>query len=704
MRGISWKERVSDDPSGFDARQSATEPPWLPPLLRGEGPTIVSSVRIWVRAALVLSVLFFVLGLAEDFENPKAAAVRLCGLGAMAAAAGSWRRLSKVAWTPLDAAVLIWLWTELLATLFSSAPLLSLFGDSIQREGFTTSLAVAGLYLAARTGSRDGHDVVRTLDVALGAATAASVYALLQAAGVDWIPWAPRVVAGLPLAAGRPSATLGHTNLLGVIAASAAASAWVRAASPGRGRTAYALVGAICAGATLVTLSRAAWLALAAGLAAGILLLAMAGTLRHISRRALLAGAALAALVIVAMLAVGWGERLAVRAGELLHPERGSGASRIEIWRTALSAWAARPWIGWGPDTFAMVFRRYQTAAYWRYEWSMTPFHAHSIYLQTLVTRGVMGFAAAVFWAGALLRAAVVAWGRAPGERHLVAAVLAVLVTLGVAGVFGALGVAGQVTLVVVSGLLAALAAPADTGPIPRAALLAGLLVAGLAACWGVVDLAASKAEAQAQDWLDHLGDFSARAAVVAHDRALRGAHRAARLSPFDDRIARLHADALLAAADILVQPAPLLLEATEEARRAIRLVPERAANHLRLGRVLGTRAAMGDGASLAEARAALERTARMAPMDALFLGECARMDLILGDTGRALDLARRAATLYPDDGPSQAMLARALAQSGDPVAAADAFRRALAGEWHGDLAGRDDAARDLAQLGFQRP
>ena len=655
-------------------------------------------MRLWVRAALVLSVLFFVLGLTEDFEDPKAAAVRLCGLAVIATAAASWRTLGPFPWTLLDRAVVAWLGMEFLATVFARAPFLSLLGDSVQREGFTTSLAMAGLYLGARTGTRDRPDLQRTLEVAWVAITIASAYALFQAAGLDWIAWAPRVVGGVPIAQGRPAATLGHATVLGVASSAAGAAILARVLVPGRRRGRWALAGAICVAATLVTLARAAWLGLAAGGLAAAVLLFMAGEKPGMSRRAVLAGCGLVALIAVAVLASGWGERLAARFGDLLHPERGSGGSRIEIWRSALDAWRARPWLGWGPDSFGMVFSRFQTAALWRNEWGIVPFHAHSIYLQTLATRGLLGFASAAFWAVALLVTAREVW-RCPEDRGAVAVSLAILAALAVAGAFGALGIAGQSLIVVASGMLSARAAPADPRPLPWAGVRAGVLAAGVAALWATADLTASAAAARSQGWLEQVASPDGRAAGAASERALVAARRAAAFAPGDDRVARLHADALFAAADVSTRPVPLLLEATREARRAIRLASERSENHLRLGRILGARVAMGDRASLAEARATLERVERLAPADALLLNECARFYLIMGDTDRALALARRTTLLYPDDGPSQAMLGRALARAGDRGAAVAALRGALAGQWHGDLGAREEAARELVRL-----
>jgi hypothetical protein len=214
-----------------------------------------------------------------------------------------------------------------------------------------------------------------------------------------------------------------------------------------------------------------------------------------------------------------------------------------------------------------------------------------------------------------------------------------------------------------------------------------------------VADLSASAAQADAQLWLDRIDDSSGDPSRIARERALGAASRAARFAPADDRIACLRSDALFAEADVSLRSWPLMVEATTEARRAVRLVAERPENGLRLGRVLAARAAMGDRDALPEARAFLDQAARLAPVDARVLVECARMALVVGDVDRAVAMAGRAARLYPDDGPALAMLGRAQMRRGEAGSGAWALRRSITADWHGDLGGRAEAAAELGAL-----
>src|SRR5262249_59149396 len=95
----------------------------------------------------------------------------------------------------------------------------------------------------------------------------------------------------------------------------------------------------------------------------------------------LLVGAAVGALLVLGP----WSAPLRARLGEVFAP--GATSPRVEIWRTALAAWRARPVLGQGPDALAMMFSHYQTPRYWLLEWGGLPVNAHSIPLHTLAPR-----------------------------------------------------------------------------------------------------------------------------------------------------------------------------------------------------------------------------------------------------------------------------------------------------------------------------
>jgi O-antigen ligase len=676
--------------------------PWADPLL-------------WARAGLLLAILLFGPGLLEQFETPKSAAVRALGLGALAAALLSTRGLRRLAGQPLDLAVAGWLTVEVLSTCFSAAPRLSLLGDTELHEGLLTSLGLAGLYVAARWGLSDPGRVRTTLLWAVAAATVASAYALLQVAGLDLFAWSRTALYGAGGTFVRPFGTLGHTNLLGAVTAATLALALALAALERRGRWPL-LAAALClATVTLLTLSRSAWLGAVAGVLTGGALagLARAGrTGEHTGGPATPSARWQVVLPAVLLVAAGGlvllspaGDLLRARFAELLSPGGGSGRSRLEIWKATLACWRERPWLGQGPDTFALSFPRFQTPDYWRFEWGTLPAHAHSIYLHTLATRGGLGLAAGAAWALGLLLAARRGWHASAAARRLLAPLLATFAALAVAGAFGALGLGGATLLVVASAAVAALAGEQASARSPRVtvapdrrAWLAGLLAAALALAWTTGDLLASRAAYLARAERETLADpASARRAVAA-------ANRAVAIRPHDDVLAQRRAETFFLLSLTGTGPAAWLTEAERSGRRAVELQPLRDANHRTLGNVLLLRARLGDPSAVGAAEQEFARCFELAPVNALAMLQLAQGELALGRPRAALPVAARAARLYPGAALTQAMLAETRLALGEPAAARAALKRALAGEWYGEEAGRALARSMLDSLARPAP
>jgi hypothetical protein len=661
-------------------------------------------VPFWIPLALGLAVVLFVPGLLEQFEVPKTEAVRVCGfagLGWMLASGWPLRARPRVL---LDVAVLVWFAVEVAATLVSVSPRLSVFGEPEQREGLLTSLALLGLYGATRVtagAGRPGRPQGRSplqasLEVFAWGSAIASLYALLQATRHDPIPWVGGPIYGTYV---RPGGTLGHPNLLGAETATAAAIGIAMAVARPARRWRWLAGALLFAIATAVSLSRGAWLALAVA-APVAALVARGGAGDGTARRPMSAGQRLAitaAVVVVfaGLVVSGLGEPLLIRARELFAPLEGSGRSRLEIWRTALAAWGARPWLGQGPDTFFLVFPQYQTAEYWRQEWGLLPLHAHSVYLHTLATRGIAGLAA-----GALLIVATIgsAWrARRAGERTLAAASLAALVAIGVGGAFGTPGIACAALTFVLAGALAArdaaergseTLAPANT----RAPQVAAAALAAIALLGALVELDASSFAAHARLTLL---DQPRLSAVLAEDAE----HR----QPFDDLYPGIRAQSVLAMPPDAPDLAARHAEAVRAIRRALELQPLRAIHHQTLGYLLAATAAPGDSTRIADAEAAFGRAMVLAPVDGRLLQQFAEMELALGRPDRAAVVAMRGTELYPMEGANQAALAAARAALGDTARTRAALERAVAGRWHDQGAGRARAQAALATLGGAR-
>ena len=65
---------------------------------------------------------------------------------------------------------------------------------------------------------------------------------------------------------------------------------------------------------------------------------------------------------------------------------------RLELWKGTFEMFLQRPWLGWGPGTFPIVFPAYQTDMTAGYFIN----HAHNDYLELAAETGIIGFAAAV--------------------------------------------------------------------------------------------------------------------------------------------------------------------------------------------------------------------------------------------------------------------------------------------------------------------
>jgi O-antigen ligase len=684
-------------------------------------------MNLWLRAAVVLAILAYGPNLLEQFEPPKAAVVRVIGVGLLAAVVASLlagtarggpsparravpagdprgrtrpeagRRAQDPApggepafrWRALDLCVGAWLLVELASTLASVSPTISLLGDTAQHEGLLTSLGLAGLYGAARLATTDAASARRTLAVILGAVAASCAVAYWQLATFDRARWENAPAFGEWF---RPFGSLGHANLLGAMGAGALAAAVGLAASRAQSR-AWWLAGALLFGATTaLTLSRAAWVAAVVGSLAALILggAVRANAPRRRMRLAVVAlGLGAAALGLVLLARIG---PLRARALELLALGSGSGRSRLEIWRTALAMWSAHPWLGSGPDTFRLLFDRHQTAGYWSWEWGSNAFHAHSVYLHTLATRGIAGVLAAAAVVGAAALALRDASRREAAGRPLVPALAGLLVALGVAGGTGAVGVAGAAVVAWTLGSLPGLSSqqPAPRKPTARARSRVPLVAGGLAGLLALVPTGL-------QLWASHEA-FESGLQEKSWS-AIAAAQRAEQLAPWSDVMAANAADLLRKSAARAPDPDATLALAERSARRAVRAAPQRVYDWSELALVLLLRSGGGAVGADREAAASIARCIELGPYNTFPLISFTEQAIHIHRGDLALPVARRAAEVYPGDAESRALLGEAYRALGDTVAARSALEQSLALDWRGNLERRDRVRQVLAEL-----
>jgi len=270
--------------------------------------------------------------------------------------------------------------------------------------------------------SLSGREVATAISLA---AVAVGLYGLAQKAGWDFpsIPWR-----GLR----RPVSTLGNTNIASeflvvaipflvvlTLGARRRAAGW--AASAGL---------AIALAHLAVTGTRAGWISLAVGLAAGGFQVAVESRSARaadacpkpprLRRTAALAASVLGAALLLTLPRFEGGRFLAEAASipSASHP---STRVRLRIWESSIAMIADRPWCGFGAGNFRIEYPRYRTPA----EIDLSGYLSrvdttHNDYLEIASELGIpglgfwLGFAAAIAIAGARRRP-----GSGPGRGGL---------------------------------------------------------------------------------------------------------------------------------------------------------------------------------------------------------------------------------------------------------------------------------------------
>ncbi|MGL4552449.1 MAG: tetratricopeptide repeat protein, partial [Gemmataceae bacterium] len=637
---------------------------------------------LYVLAAVAfLAPTAFGPGGSDVFEAPKsfllhAAAVALLGLAVTA-------RRWVVPRDPVSVAVLLLALAAGVATVTSVDPARSFAGAHGSRAGLTTCLALACLYLAARTSGGSAERVRLPLAAVGAAAAGVCAYAAVQVAGLDPLTWEDRSAFRGWV---RPMSTLGHPMQLGgFLAAALPLLLWLGGSA--RSRWAAAGYGLTAAAAVLIlalALARGAWLGAAAGAAVGLLMH------RRPSGRVLIAGLG---LLLLAACLPGVRDRV---AGLFV------SAGRVELWRGCWALFLERPLTGHGPETLGLVYGGQLTPALWALEWNRIPDRAHNELLHQLVTQGAAGGLAAAALLAALAHAAWRGWRDRPQDRPVIAALTASLAACVVQLATGFLTLGCAVPFVIACGLLARLASgPEDApGPPPAEGVPAWR---GLAALALVAVLGWHAAARPAWAWA-----LGTAASLDRSPAALATLAEAAALCPECDRY-RLE---YVAAAERLAERAEdprerlrIVRRADAAAEAASRTRPLNTECHAALARTRLLLARAGAG-TLDDALEPLERALELSPRNAALMVEAARSCLAAGDLERSagyLDRAERTGMRHGSISAERAGLLLARSRYREAETALDA---AMKEPWSNDPDGRCRALgmRGLLYLDTKRP
>jgi O-antigen ligase len=284
-----------------------------------------------------------------------------------------------------------------LSTAFSTRPGLSLMGTSWREFGLIPQAAALLFAWTVAAASPSARIILRGVAIS---GIIAGAYGIAQYFG--WDPLLP--TSAYHIGEGiwtivRPPGTMGYVSYFAnwlTMAAFLAAALAQKEPVPAWRYLAWASA-AICVFAMALTGTRAAMLGLAAGAAVWLWLRRQPVT-RPI--------AVIAALVIVAGAAfyfspAGWN----LRSRSRWFAEDPAGGGRLLLWRDTLRMPVARPFAGFGPETFTAQFPRFESADLARqrpdFEWESP----HNMFLDAFAAQGVLGLLALAALCGAALRA-----------------------------------------------------------------------------------------------------------------------------------------------------------------------------------------------------------------------------------------------------------------------------------------------------------
>jgi O-antigen ligase len=384
--------------------------------------------------------------------------------------AALWNRRSGRWLCALAAAQVFW---YAIVTALSSRPWFSLLGSNWRRMGLLTVLALCALaVLAAGHLSAKPEAMFAILRAFVVAAIVASVYGILQYFGIDPL----QATSAYHAQAGdstivRPPGTLGHADYFGWWLAIALFCAVGLARMETGVWKWLALFACVMSGAAIVLSgTRSAILAVAAGF-----LLQFKPNRKH-----LLAGL-VCVVVLVAFYFSPAGTNL--RARVRWSSDEPIGGARPLLWRDSLRMSAARPWAGFGPETFPAEFPRYQSIELARLLPDFYHESPHNTALDALTSEGIPGLPITLGWA--MLGGYAAFYGRRT-QSAMGGALASALVASGVASLFGAATV-GPIfaTLLVIAMLISLTPEDQARRPAVRPALVMALS-APIAVCLGI--------------------------------------------------------------------------------------------------------------------------------------------------------------------------------------------------------------------------
>lgn len=389
------------------------------PAAETQSAPLTASVARWIlRAGAFLLPLAFLPNTVDEFVLPKLLLARLLLIVLTLVLLARWLQQGAVRWrrTPLDLPLLAFIGSAGLSTVFAVNRNVAIFGTYDRWEGVLTIVTYALLFWLAvqfLSGEADARALTWSLlfsGYLIGlAAVLQSGFGLL---GGGYF----RQGANGPI---RADVTLANPDFLGIFLAMLLPITFSKLISrrPALTRVLAANLIIVLALGLLLTFTRAAWI----GAVLGVMVVL---SLRRGRLHVLPLVSSIAAVVIAIGLLAGvaatrpagsqGGVANALYARVLSIADLGAGTegSRLKTWQDTLPLIARRPILGYGPDTFGLVYPQYQSTNKSGTLWDKP----HEEALGVAATQGIVGLLAYLwvlvafvraFWAGRYLRGAV---------------------------------------------------------------------------------------------------------------------------------------------------------------------------------------------------------------------------------------------------------------------------------------------------------
>lgn len=297
----------------------------------------------------------------------------------------------KVRTTPIYwifGAFLLW---ATASTIFSISPVTAFFGKYRRYEGLWSYGIYAILFFLVVQYATIEPRVKMLAKTLTFSSAIIALYGLGQSVGIE-----PIMKGVNAFEAGRSYSTYGNPDLLaGFLAFGVFVSFGLALGERRKGwRIVYWFILLMNSAVSITAYSRSIWVAIVAGMGF-MILFALRQSMRPEASDYVFMGGTLLATAVYAIRSLTRNDavtNIANRVTSIFQFKSGSALTRFEIWDAAIKAIKDRPILGFGPDSFRLVFRRYAPVAYAQDAGYLSVAdNVHNYILQLAASVGIIG-------------------------------------------------------------------------------------------------------------------------------------------------------------------------------------------------------------------------------------------------------------------------------------------------------------------------